>query len=77
MFVRSRRIADDTETDERHAVEMAYLGNGSRFHIDRKSFGKVLLDGIQFRAVGDEFIARANQSAVNRRFGIERERAII
>ena len=33
MVVGSRRIADDTETDERYLIYITDLGDGSRFHI--------------------------------------------
>ena len=57
MFVGSRSIADDAETDEGHVVEVAYLGNGTRLHIHGQSFGEMTFDVIQFGVVGDELVA--------------------
>jgi hypothetical protein len=44
VLVSSRSVTDDAETDERDLIEVAYLGNGSRFHIYSQSFREVMLD---------------------------------
>lgn len=71
MFVGSRSVTDDAEADERHLIEIAYLSDGSRFHIDSQPFGEVTLDFVQFAAVGDELVARADEASVNGCFRIQ------
>mgnify|MGYP003547644300 CR=1 FL=1 len=68
MVVGSRRVADDTETDERHLIEVADLCNGARFHIYRQPFGEVPFDFIQFLAVGDEFVTTTDEASMYRGF---------
>ena len=43
MVVGSRRIADDTETDERYLIYITDLGDGSRFHIYCQPFVELSL----------------------------------
>ena len=77
VLVCSRRVADDAEADERNFIEITYLGDGSRFHVYGQPFGKVFLYLVQFAAVGDKLVARADQPSVYRSFGIKRERALV
>lgn len=71
MLVGSRSVTDDAEADERHLIEIAYLSDGSRFHVDSQSLGEVTLDFVQFAAVGDELVARADKTSVNGCFRIQ------
>ena len=68
MVVGSRRIADDTEAEERNAVQIAGLRNGSGLHIDSQSSREAAFDGIQLCAVGDKPVAGTYQSAMNTAF---------
>ena len=71
MLVGSRGVTDDAEADERHLIEITYLRDGSRFHVDRQSLGEVTLDFIQFAAVGDKLVARADEASVDSRFRVQ------
>ena len=53
MVVGSRRIADDTETDERYLIYITDLGDGSRFHIYCQPFVELFFNVVQFGTVGD------------------------
>ena len=64
----ARRIADDTEAEERNAVQIAGLRNGSGLHIDSQSSREAAFDGIQLCAVGDKPVAGTYQSAMNTAF---------
>ena len=57
-----------TETEERNAVQIAGLRNGSGFHINSQSRRETVFDDIQFGTVRYEAVAGANQSAVNTTF---------
>ena len=70
-------VADDAETQEGDVVQVAGVGDGGTFHVDRQAFGKLAFDVIELGAVGDELIARADEAAMNgsAHFGIGREGA--
>ena len=57
VLVSSRSVTDDAETEERNLIEVAHLGNGSRFHIHSQSFREVMLDFVQFAAVSNKLAA--------------------
>lgn len=65
MRIGSRRVADNPETDERHAVEVANLRYGSRFHVYGQSLRKFGFYGIQFAALRDELVAGTNQPGMH------------
>ena len=67
MVVGSRRIADDTETDERYLIYITDLGDGSRFHIYCQPFVELFFNVVQFGTVGDEFVSAAYQTSMNGR----------
>ncbi len=56
MVVGSRRIADDTETDERYLIYITDLGDGSRFHIYCQPFVELFFNIVKFGTVGDKFV---------------------
>ena len=68
MVLYSGCVADDAEAEKRNIVQIASLRNGSRLHINGKTVGETLLDGIQLRTVGDELVAGTNKSAVDAAF---------
>ena len=68
VVLHARRIADDTEAEERNVVQIAGLRNGSGLHIDSQSSRETAFDGIQLCAVGDKPVAGTYQSAMNTAF---------
>lgn len=68
MVLYSGCVADDAEAEKRNIVQMASLRNGGRLHINGKTVGETLLDGIQLRTVGDELVAGTDKSAVDAAF---------
>ena len=51
MVLYSGCVADDAEAEKRNIVQIANLRNGGRLHINGKTVGETLLDGIQLRTV--------------------------
>lgn len=68
MVLYSGCVADDAEAEKRNIVQIASLRNGGRLHINGKTVGETLLDGIQLRTVGDELVAGTDKSAVDAAF---------
>ena len=46
MVLYSGCVADDAEAEKRNIVQIANLRNGGRLHINGKTVGETLLDGI-------------------------------
>ena len=65
MVVGSRRIADDTETDERYLIYITDLGDGSRLHIYCQPFVELFFNVVKFGTVGDKFVSTAYQASMN------------
>ena len=67
MGLSTRRVADDTETQERHLVQMTGVGDGRTLHVYGQRFGEGAEHSLEFRGIGDELIAGAGQSAAHGR----------
>ena len=61
----SRRVADNSESDERYVVEVAILRYGSRFHVYGQPLRKLGFYGIQFAALRDELVTSTNQPGMH------------
>lgn len=77
MLFCSRCITDDAEADEGNFIQMAYLGDGSRLHINSQSFREIRLDGFQFLAVSDELVTATDQSSVDSCFRIQADCTLV
>ena len=65
VVVRSGCVADDAETKERHTVDVASLGYGSRFHIDSQALWKMAFDSCQFVSSLYKTVTGTDESAMD------------